>query len=289
MRKIPAPPVGVYADVPFGDYLAWDAVSQSQLKELQRSPAHLRAALEAPDEDTDALRIGRAVHCAVLEPHRFAADFAVLPEGNDRRTKEGKAAWERAMNSGATPIKYEEGEKVKAIAASIRAHTAAAHLLASDGPAELSLVWRDEETGVLCKARQDKHAHAVGGGVILDVKTTTDASAREFERTVFNFAYHRQGAFYLRGSEALELPVQHYAIIAVEKEAPYAVAVYRLNEAALDAGDDEVGALLKRYAACQSRGEWPAYPDTVQDLALPDWAWGVSAHMTHVLNAGGAV
>lgn len=285
MRKVKAPPVGVYADVPFGDYLAWDAVSQSQLKELQRSPAHLRASLEAPDDDNDALRMGRAVHCAVLEPHRFALDFAVLPEGHDGRTKAGKELWADVVARGATPLKFDQAANITGMAAALRAHAAAGMLLASAGPAELSLVWRDPATGVLCKARHDKHAHAVGGGVILDVKSTTDASAREFERTVFNFAYHRQGAFYIRGARALELPVEHYAILAVEKEPPFAVAVYRLNEAAIDAGDQEVGALLSRYEACRARNVWPAYPETVQDLALPDWAWGVSDRMAATINA----
>lgn len=281
--RIPARPVGVYADVPFEEYLRWDAVSQSGLGELLRSPAHMKASIESLDvSDSDALRIGRAVHCAVLEPDAFAgsARFGVLPDGTDFRTTAGKALRDKIKASGATAIKQPEYDKVCAMRDALFAHSAAGKLLKSDGPTELSLVWVDEATGVLCKARHDKHAASIGGGVILDVKSTVDASAEEFAKSVYNFGYHRQGAFYLRGASALDLPVAHYAILAVEKEAPYAVAVFRLMEAALDAGDDEVGALLARYKRCEERGEWPAYPSTVQDLALPDWAWAKTDRLT---------
>jgi len=280
----------VYEGIPFEDYLRWHAVSQSQLKELARSPAHLRAKLSEPDTDTDALRIGRALHAAVLEPAEFdsPARFGVIPDGTDRRTKAGKELWETIARSGATPIKQDEYDRVVAMREALNAHTAAGTLLRTDGRAELSLVWTDPATGVLCKARHDRHAAAIGGGVVLDVKTTTDASPREFERTVFTFGYHRQGAFYLRGARALSLAVEHYAILAVEKVAPFAVAVYRLNEGAIDAGDAEVGALLGRYKRCAAADAWPGYPEGVLDLALPDWAWGVSDRLTKELEAEGA-
>lgn len=288
MSKIPPPKPGVYPGVPFEEYLRWDAVSQSQLKELARSPAHLRAYLTEPDEDTDALRIGRALHCAVLEPEEFTGPkrFGILPDGTDRRTKEGKAIWAKIVESGATPIKQAEHEATCAMRDALHKHTAAGYLLRCEGATELSIVWVDERTGVTCKARQDKHASAVGGGVILDVKTCTDASPREFARSIFHFGYHRQGAFYLRGAEALGIAVQHYAILAVEKSRPHACAVYRLTEGALDAGDAEVDALLALFNRCQQSDEWPGYTEAVQDIAIPDWAWAVSDELTKAIKAG---
>jgi len=290
MSKIPAPAPGVHVDVPFEEYLQWDAVSQSQLGELARSPAHLQESIASAEYDTDALRIGRALHCAVLEPGEFTSPkrFGILPDGTDRRTKAGKELWESIRGRGATPIKQAEHDAIRGMRDALFAHTAAGILLRSPGPTERSLVWVDEETGVLCKARHDKHAESVGGGVILDVKTTVDAGAREFERTIFNFGYHRQGAFYLRGAAALGLPVSHYAILAVEKEAPYGVAVYRLNDGVLDAGDAECTALLRRFVRCVKANAWPAYPATVQDIAIPDWAWAVSDRFTKELNAESA-
>lgn len=277
-RILNAPPVGVYENIPFEDYLAWDAASSSQLKALVRSPAHLKAYRAKPDEDTTALRIGRAAHCATLEPDRFPEQYARLPEG-DGRTKVVKDAKEAIEALGRTGLSGKEFECALSIAATLHAHPSAGPLLSGNGRSELSLVWRDEETGVLCKARHDRHSAVFAGGTIVDLKTTVDASLRSFERAIFLFGYHRQGAFYLRGSRALCLPVEHYVLVAVEKEEPFACAVYRLSEAALDAGEQEVVALLKQYRRCTESHVWPGYPTEVRDIALPDWAWGASQHL----------
>jgi PDDEXK-like uncharacterized protein DUF3799 len=85
----PQPP-GVYRDVPFDHYFAWNNVSKHQLDSLARSPAHYRAALEQPRKRTAAMVFGTAVHAAVLEPEEFARCYATDP-GIDRRTKAGKA------------------------------------------------------------------------------------------------------------------------------------------------------------------------------------------------------
>jgi hypothetical protein len=79
-----------------------------------RSPAHYKAWLENPPEPTPAMALGRAFHCALLEPERFAATH-VVAEKFDRRTKEGKAkaeAWE-AENQGKIPLTPEQAEAVR--------------------------------------------------------------------------------------------------------------------------------------------------------------------------------
>jgi hypothetical protein len=282
--KIEAPVPGVYENVPFETYLAWDAVSQSQLKDLLRSPAHLQVALAAPDEDTDALRIGRAAHCAVLEAPLFGTRYARLPEGFDGRTKAGKELRESIDADGRTALKAAEYDAALAIAATVGAHPSASAVLYGEGGRnELSLVWVDEETGLICKARHDRHSPLIAGGAIADLKTTQDASAREFERSIFTFGYHRQGAFYLRGAKAHELEAEHFVIVAVEKEAPFAASVYRLTEGAIAAGDAELSALLARYDHCRRSGQWPAYPTDVRDIGIPDWAWGASQRMADAM------
>jgi len=56
---------------PFSDYLSNDAVSQSQLKYLDRSPAHLRELVDKPEPETLAQILGTALHCRVLDPDAF--------------------------------------------------------------------------------------------------------------------------------------------------------------------------------------------------------------------------
>lgn len=274
---LPAPAPGVYANTPMELYHRWNAASNSRLTKLRRSPAHLKAYLDGGDEDTAALIMGRAVHSAILEPDDFAKRYCRGPE--DRRTKEGKAQYEAllATHEPGTILKRDDFEAALHMRDSVHAHVAASELLTGSGDVELSLVWESliketDENGVTCKARLDRINQEYEA--IIDVKSTRDASRREFERSIFEHGYHRQGAFYLHAADVLGIPVKHFVIIAVEKEPPYAVGVYRLTPGAIEAGRDEVFSLLKVYATCEALNEWPAYPQQVEDIALPTYAWG---------------
>lgn len=268
------PDTGVFPGVPISTYHSWDAASNSRLTRLKRSPAHLKAYLDQPPEQTHALVAGRAIHAAVLEPTVFAEQYVQGPPG-DRRTKAVKAAWaeledERGQGYVLKPDDY---AMCLAIRDSVCSRRSAAALLGGDGDAELSLVWRDRETGILCKGRYDRLSPKLAGGTVVDLKSTRDASRLEFERSIFTYGYHRQGAFYLDGGKALGLELAHYTIIAVEKDPPYEVGIYRLTEGAIDAGRDQLRPLIDKYAACQRSGDWPGYPDHVFDISLPPWAW----------------
>lgn len=268
----PAP--GVYPDTPMDDYLGWDAASNSRLSRLMRSPAHLRAYLDEPGAATPALRLGRAAHSAVLEPDLFTGQYVRGIEG-DRRTKAVKEEWAalEAAYPGAEILSPKDYDTVAAMRDRVWEHPAASALLSGEGDAELSMTWEDPGTGVLCKARWDRHSPEIDGGAIVDYKTCQDASPPAFERAIFNFGYFRQGAFYLRGARARKLPIRHFVIVAQEKAPPYAVAVYRLSAPTLDGGNELIDTLLARYAECIRSDEWPGYPEHVTEIAVPAWAW----------------
>jgi hypothetical protein len=275
MTSIPAPVPGVYPGTPMDIYHAWEAASNSRLTKLRRSPAHMKASLSEP-QDTPALRIGRAAHSAILEPDDFMSRYACGPSG-DKRTKDIKAAWESLeMKHGEEYVlKGVDYDACLEMRDAVYAHSKASKLLIGAGEIELSTVWTVPvaDGSLTCKARLDRYTAGIAGGAVVDVKTTRDASPRAFERAIFDLGYHRQGAFYLDAARAHGIPAEHFVIVAVEKEAPYAVAVYRLTEGALDAGREQLQPLLRTYAMCQTLNEWPAYPETVQDIALPSYAW----------------
>lgn len=74
---------GTYTNLP-DDHYHGDrfAISSTTLKECRRSPAHLKAKLDGDrgPGSSRALLIGRALHCAVLEPHLFHDAYAVAPD-----------------------------------------------------------------------------------------------------------------------------------------------------------------------------------------------------------------
>lgn len=246
-------------------YHADPAVSASHIKEAMRSPYHYWARFldsnRKPVEPTAAMRFGSLVHTAVLEPEELLQRYGVAP---DRRTKAGKEQAERMAADGIEAITEADMTMALSMAASVRNHPAAAALLAK-GKAEQSFWWDDLPTGLRCKCRPDWYH----GTTVVDLKTCADASPAAFARSVATYNYHIQAAHYLAGLHGAE----RFVFVAVEKTAPYAVAVYELDAAAMALGRTMRDNALEVIATCKAADSWPGYGDTsVQTLSLPAWA-----------------
>lgn len=257
------------------DYHAHPSISSSAINTALRSPLHYFAeyvARAAERTESASMRLGTMVHTAVLEPGEWDARYIVAPDV-DRRTKDGKEAWAQfqAAAKGREIVTNEEAAKAHAIAAVVLEHPAAGTLLRGDflePEREASYFWRDAETGLECRCRPD----SFDGEVIVDLKTTTDASPSGFARSVANYGYHVQAAWYRRGVAAVTGRSPRHVIVAVETSAPYAVAVYELDALALEEGERLCQRAITTIAECQRAGRWPGYGDEIQRLGLPRWA-----------------
>jgi hypothetical protein len=291
---------GIYEDVPAHVYHALDAASDSRLARLvpPYTPAHLRAYLEEPPKQTDAMALGSAIHTCTFEPHLFEAGYmvagtcAATTKSGSPCSNGGKlhlaGGWycgvkghapEAAsdpVDLGISVLSDDAWQKCQRTAEAVRAHPKIGKLLGLPGRAEVTVIWVDQETGLLCKGRIDWLVETSSGWVALDLKTTTDASPRGFERTIADRGYMRQLPFYEDGLRAHGMDLKHLVFVAAEKEEPFAVAAYRLSEGAADEGRIQYRELLRRYAALLDvpREEWPAWGDDIMDISLPAWAFG---------------
>ena len=252
------------------DYHAHPAISKSHLDQLARSPAHYWARYldpnRVPPEPTAAMLLGSALHTAVLEPHLWDVQYAVAPEGIDRRYKVGKEAWAafEAEAQGKAVLTAEDGARIRRMADAVHQHPASSFLLDLPGVCEASYFWTDEETGLECKCRPDWHS--ADRRLVVDVKTTEDASPDGFARSVAKWRYHVQAAWYQR-----PLGAEQFLFVCVEKEPPYLVAVYAVTEAMFAAGARVADRDLARLAECRAADRWPGYADTIQPIDLPKW------------------
>lgn len=272
-NRIPKP--GIYKGLPERVYHGeWRAVSNSALQHMKRSPAHFRYAQDHPMEPTQAMLIGSATHCAILLPDLFPGLYAELPD-LDMRTKAGKEAFMaiREAMPDAGLLKSSDYAACLAMRDAVHKNTAAKALLSGYGDFELSFAWDDKDTGVRCKGRADRVSWEIAGGTIVDLKTTRDARRAAFERSIFSMGYYNQGALYVDGIRAHKHAIRHYSIIAVEKEPPYGVAVYRMKDEVLEAGRIENRDLLDLYVQCEAAQEWPGYPVEITDVGIPEWSW----------------
>jgi len=266
---------GIYPGLTEAEYRAIEAVNQSALKLMARSPAHFRWTVDHPDErDSEALRIGRVAHLLALQPTQAAELIAVAPEC-DRRTKEGKAVYEAFLGELGERewVGAEEYAVAQAVAAAARAHKGAGPILTAEGLEEVVIVWQDDDTRVLCKGRIDRLL--ASAKLVLDFKTATDASPGAMEWTARRYGYDVQAAFYIDGLAALGHAGYSYVIVSAEKAPPYGVSVCAPARHRIDFGRNIYRSLLRRVDECAQRGEWPGYPETVYELVGPPSAGSI--------------
>ena len=272
MKTNASPGSGIQT-IPADQYHAMhEYLSNSLLSKFLESPAHLQSYLRARPAPTSAMELGSLIHTCILEPECLDRDYVVSPKFNKRK-KDGKANAEAfaEANFGKKVIDEAAHTQINGIIRSVFSHDAASAFL-QKGVAEGSIFWTDEKTGVKCRARIDYYRQ--DQGALVDVKSTNDARPREFQRSLINFGYHRQLAFYDRALRSAGLPVERHIIVAVEKDDPYAVMVYELDPTALIMANQEIDDALIRYAECLKTGVWPAYTQEIQFIGLPAWAMG---------------
>ena len=228
------PAAGVHHGISNADYQAIPALSATGLKRMARSPLHYYATTLDPNrppfDSTPAMRAGTLAHCVILEPEQVAKRFVMRPAGLDLRTKEGKA-WAADVQPGRDVVTEEQMLTAQRQAASIRALPEIASLLAS-GRAESSAFAVDPETGVLLKCRPDWYSAAGEGHIIVDIKTTQDASPDGFPRSLAKFGYHLQAVHYVDVFErATGVPVLGFVFACVESDWPHAAAAYSEDSA----------------------------------------------------------
>ena len=249
------------------EYRAAEGVNKSTLWELRKSPAHYQYILTHQREDTQAFKIGRAIHAAVLTPTAYKREWSVIPEGIDRRTKAGKEEYQAFMeaNNGKEILTAEEAEQVRSIAKAVRKNKAVSYLLKGTRR-EKPLFWTNED-GIRCKCRVD----AMKDGIIIDLKTTTDASTEAFTREALKFGYDVQAAHYIDGYQNTQKgkPPKWFFIV-VEKSEPYAINIIRAGLDFVDHGIVRRNKLLETLTECRENQYFPDYG--TNDMIMPKWA-----------------
>ena len=257
----------VIKDMPHGDYLKAEGISNSLLSRMKPTPANCKEHMDNPSEATPDMLFGRYLHSLVLEPETVADTYAIKPEC-DRRTKVGKAIYAEFIekSEGKPIVTLEQVEAGTAMQSRLNQSNAATTIL-EGCEREVSVFWQDG-TGAAMKCRFD----AIGKGLIVDYKTCADASPAGFPKSIATFGYHRQAALYTDGYEAAfgERP-KGFVFIAQEKKAPYLTACYVLDGDSYSIGYDEYRRLLVQFLDCQADGVWSGYPDQVEEVSLPNW------------------
>ena len=94
------------------EYHSHEAYSRSQIMHLQKSPKSFFYNLTAQPKFTEDFTLGSLVHTLVLEPTTHKDRYLVVPKF-DMRTKNGKLAYEMALQEAKRREKRKEKRKEK--------------------------------------------------------------------------------------------------------------------------------------------------------------------------------
>lgn len=286
---------GIHERVPFDTYREWPHLNGSALLWGQKSPEHLKAALDGEIEyDSPDLAFGRAMHCRLLEPDLFELHWSVAqpccaeiksgdrkgePCGASSSISSGdgwyckthrKQAGEDAIETE-DRISQEEADRIERICERLKAHQVV-KLLRREGGFEASAIW--ENSGVTLKGRFDKLIlHRDVPPTIIDLKKCGlgRGDKETFARDLLKYNYHVKAAMYHDAVKKLTGEAAHFIWIVVEDQPPHSIGVYECGVPTLDAGKNEFINLLQMYKACADSGVWPGYSLQNEPIDAPDW------------------
>lgn len=254
----------------FAAYRSLEGLSISNLKVLRDSPLKFKHSMMTPHEETAAMALGTAAHCAILEPSKIKAEYVLWDQGT-RRGKEWEAF--KAANTGKRILTVDEFEAINGMRKSVRTYAPAAPYLA-EGEAEVSMTWTDAVTGRPCRGRIDWLTEMDGSAVIVDLKTTRSVALFTFGAQSARLGYHLQLAYYFDGFHSITGRYPEMKILAVESSAPYEPALFSIPEDVILQGREEYRNLLTRLAECELSNHWPPALEVEEPLTLPSWVYG---------------
>jgi len=245
-----------------------------------KTPAHVYDAFFAPDReqpDSAALDFGKMFHAAVLEPETFDDKYMVMPEGLDRRTKEGKALWADILASGKQAVADNKFNDVKKMAANIHKLPIWSKIMANNPQFEKT-VRTDRK-----RIRMDIFVEPCDDfprGLIGDLKSCADASPYKFGYDCNKLGYHIQAAHYCDVVFEVSGFKPDFIILASEKTRPFIAKAYEIGQIELSIGLKLASEAYGRLIECLALEEWPSYGQDIEPIALPTFAYDDEQEIT---------
>jgi hypothetical protein len=259
-------------------------MSVSQLKEFAVCASRWRDGYERPG--SDSLAYGSLFDTMALTSTEFDKRYAIRPE-TYKDTKTGEI---KDWHASSKVCKAWLAEHAKLIPVSVSEHQetlAAVSRLYDDsiiGPfldvsAKQVVVkgeWHDPKTGIVIPVKcmidalpsyDSEFYKSVG-----DLKSTVSGAPLRWNRTVFNFKYHWQAAFYMDMYQAAKPDEDrsNFCHLVQENFAPYQPARYIMSHAFLELGRREYRKALANYCWCLDNKRWPDY--NTNDESVQGWS-----------------
>lgn len=237
-------------------YHATTGIGSSALRAACQSMAHYWSYLHTERHESKDMLLGTMTHLFVFEPERVNALVVVQPEhltpGNNNAWK----AWKESQTR--TIITRAEWQYASAMADSV--FTSMGDFFTGGYP-ELSVWMKDEQTGLILKARADY----VLGDALIDLKTTRATRASQFSH-ICKKEYAIQDALYIKVTGLADM-----VFAGVSKEAPYQCFLVKQGKDVRVNAANKIAAALDAIVFAKEYGSYPLPPIEVLETSLSLW------------------
>lgn len=288
-------------------------VSVSGVIECYESPAHFESKyILKESEETDAMRLGTAIHMAILEPEKFLQSYVEEPsdipanvlESLDQLKekcvayglkKSGTKAellqvlidnghdfvsydsYVEQYRAGRELMKPKDWRAAQRIVARIKSKKMLNYLISGGEPEKLAWALH-ERTGLIISFKADYFktlkAPVLGcEAAVTDAKKVPSVKKRRFEAMIWDRSMFIQAALYVDLLEALTKKKTLFNWLAVDAKPPYPVMGYPADFGLLEAGRNEYNKTLDTLVECFKTNVWPDYSNELQTVTMPKYAW----------------
>lgn len=267
----------------FEEYILMDGLNHSKLRDIERGLTyfHKKHILKTiSDDKSDALDFGKLFHEFVLEPEVFSSKLKngiyVIGDKIPGNTKAGKAQKESLELANQTLISPAEHSMMHEMLESILKNDY--YRMIFNAPIatykEISLTFDD---GILCKSRIDNLVITENIIFNLDIKTTSAKTLDQLDKSIRDYDYDSQAAWYEKAINALILSAPHlimpihiqHILIFVNKEVG-TVWMCPITEDYLKIGNAKINKWLNKYKTAIILDRWQDEP-VVMLPKPPSW------------------
>ena len=266
-------------DVYHSDICEGHSTSKTPMMEMiQRTPFHYHRNSylnpNRPGKETKAKTLGQIAHAKLFGDKHFERLFEIAPFEN-WNTNEGlwtvtkKKAWKaEVLFAGKQIVMTRDLETVREMEA-VLLDTPEIQGGLFRGEVELSMIWKDPETGIWIKSRPDV---LPADDWFADYKTQSDLDWHALQRDIAGWGYRNQAALAAEGMLHLTgRMLTDFVLVFQEPKFPYAVRIEHLAEDQIERGAQENRAALRKIANCLERNEWPSYTVSPYGIGLMKW------------------
>ena len=252
-------------DMPNDLYHNCPGLSSSTARRFAQSQEH---ALHEEMLESAALRFGTAAHALIVEGEdAFNKEIACI--NGSMYTKANKELKEDYEKRGYTVISKADRDTIFEMReALIPEGDKLLHPNEDEFPGvfgkpyERALFWYEKD--LLLKVKADVLRYPLdptfdSNSIILgDYKTTSECSVYGFTKSVRNYQYDLQAAWYKRAFERAGFKVEGFYFVAQEKKKPYATKIFKMSDRDMESGWIYLEGVLSHYRGVVIDGDKPS-------------------------------